>query len=297
MQLIFDSTEMEYFPVRFRAPRRRLDRWITVLNSKGISNKTEKDSFGWFLLVPENMVAAAELEIELYEKENIPPPPEPEKLVFTVNKALFLIVPILLVAFHLYAGYTDHPYNWLDHGRTSAELIVKGEWWRAVTALTLHGDIKHVLSNAVLGSIIIYGLARLIGPGMAWTLTLFSGFAGNMLNAYFYELFHNSIGASTAVFGAIGVIGAIQFFSKFRYRRIKAWVPFAAALGLLAALGSSETTDIMAHFFGFASGTFAGFVFGFLFRGIELPGKFTQAAASFFALAIIIISWGISFGF
>jgi len=39
--------------------------------------------------------------------------------------------------------------SWVERGSADAGRIVRGEWWRAVTALTLHADVAHTLGNAV----------------------------------------------------------------------------------------------------------------------------------------------------
>ena len=102
-----------------------------------------------------------------------------------------------------------------------------------------------------------------------WLGIVASGAAGNWINAWGYrglrEL-HLSIGASTAVFGALGMLVGWQVVAALReeegtradhvlVRRV--WFPIAAGLALLAYLGTGDPgqrIDVMAHFFGAVSG-------------------------------------------
>src|SRR5438034_425376 len=63
-----------------------------------------------------------------------------------------------------------------------------------------------------------------------------------------------SIGASTAVFGALGALAA------FPQHRRRAWVPLGAGLALLAFLGTSKRADLAGHLCGFVAGLLLGAV-------------------------------------
>ena len=113
-----------------------------------------------------------------------------------------------------------------------------------------------------MAGIALFGTAvcSITGWGAGWLIILITGSIGNLLNAYFYQTGHLSIGASTAVFGSIGFLSACQFVVKIRMpgQKLRAWISIAAGLALLGILGSSEFTDITAHFFGFLVGVFLG---------------------------------------
>ncbi len=88
-------------------------------------------------------------------------------------------------------------------------------------------------------------------------MILLAGGAGNLLNDLFEPASHTSIGASTAVFGAVGLLavlalrdGAMQWRSG-----IRRWAPLAAGVMLLFFLGTEgEQVDVGAHVGGFAAG-------------------------------------------
>ena len=87
------------------------------------------------------------------------------------------------------------------------------------------------------------------------------------------------------------MLAGLQFFSRFREKKTYAWIPFAAALGLLAMLGSSEKTDIFAHLFGFVSGIPLGVFTGLAFSKIKIPGKFSQFVIFLATAGVFILNW------
>jgi membrane associated rhomboid family serine protease len=74
---------------------------------------------------------------------------------------------------------------------------------------------------------------------------------------------HRSIGASTAVFAALGLLTAFTWRRGFL--RETPWrgriAPIVAGIGLLAFTGTAgENTDLLAHLFGFVDGFVGGVV-------------------------------------
>ena len=207
-----------------------------------------------------------------------------------VDWTIFCTTLLLLAAFHVFIYEYDH-LELIKAGRSSAAAITEGEFFRAVTALTLHGDYKHLFSNIFFGGIVLWALSTMTGTGSALLFALFTGFAGNVMNAFFYGSAHNSIGASTSVFGVIGVLAGLQFFDSFREKKLGRWIPFGAALGLLAMLGSSEKSDVLAHLFGFVAGLPAGMIFGGLFSKRDLPGRTAQNISALLFVSVISACW------
>ena len=167
---------------------------------------------------------------------------------------------------------------------SSASRILAGEVWRTVTALGLHSNALHLAGNMV--GIALFGSAvcGIAGWGIGALMILFSGALGNFANALFYETRHVSIGASTAVFGALGILAGYQFLTKIKHprQRVKAWLPLAGGLALLAILGSGTESDIMAHLFGFFSGILLGL-------GYTLVGRRPKRAGQWAALACFVV--------
>jgi membrane associated rhomboid family serine protease len=158
-------------------------------------------------------------------------------------------------------GRASFSRDWLAAGDAQAGLIAGGEWWRTLTALGLHADYGHLFSNMVAGAFLGVVLSQILGSGLAWFLILLAGGLGNGLSALFQPADHAAIGASTAVFGALGILAVLMT----RYQRslwrygLRRWAPVAAAVMLLAFLGlEGERIDVGGHVAGFAAGCLLG---------------------------------------
>jgi len=246
------------------------------------------------------MLAAALHELQEYENENRDwPPPPPQGTPLVDNRATTLWVLIALgVFYNLTLHRVDllghHPVDWQELGNAHAGKIMAGQWWRAVTALTLHADWQHLLGNLLIGGLFISRLCRDLRSGPAWLLLLASGVLGNLANAWLQPPTHRAVGASTAVFGVVGLLAAI---SMVRYRhnlrpRRRWTLPVAAALGLLAMLGAGgENTDLGAHLFGFLFGLPLGLGAELLIEKRGRPGMLWNTAMAIVAIAVVGIAW------
>ena len=278
--------------------KRQLRNWSLVLQTRQIPWRAEQSELGWQLLVPAAQFVAACRELQSYEEINRNwPPPLPETAPQQENTLATIWVLIALGLFHILSreqvtlfGYA--PINWYALGNADAEKILTGEWWRVITALTLHSGGIHLAGNIVVGGIFLNRLCRDLGSGLGWGLVLLSGALGNLFNALVQSPDHHSIGASTAVFGAVGLLAAINML-RYRFQLRRRWpLPVAAALGLLALLGAgSENTDLGAHLFGFCSGIVLGTLTGFLIdakRNLSPGVNRTLAMAS---LSLLLGCW------
>lgn len=176
-------------------------------------------------------------------------------------------------------------------GSADAERILAGELWRAVTALTLHADLSHLVANATAGAFLATAVCRTLGGGLGALLIVVAGAAGNLLNAALNGAPHVSVGASTAVLGAVGLLSGLAFARTRRARRGRgrAWLPLAAGLALLGMLGADPRTDLGAHLCGFAVGVVLGALCGW--RVPVVPGRGVQRALVMVAGALVLVSW------
>lgn len=260
--------------------RRQARLRVLVLSARMIPHSTDRFEQGYQLCVPAEHYAEALRQLQLHSTENRGwPPPLPlpsapaEALLGTLTTltlvGLFYDLTLQQINF---AGH--HPVNWNSLGNAHADLIMNGEWWRAVTALTLHADGFHLFGNVMVGGIFIFWLAREFGNGLAWTLCLLVGTTGNLLNAWLQHPAHRSVGASTAVFGVLGIVATYNFLRYRHHLGSRQLLPFAAGCALLAMLGvGEETTDIGAHLFGFGSGLVLGVSVGLWFKKRQRPGR------------------------
>jgi rhomboid protease GluP len=176
-------------------------------------------------------------------------------------------------------------------GTADAGRILHGEPWRAVTALMLHADLSHLVANATAGAFLATAVCRTLGGGLGAALIVASGVLGNELNAILRGPPHVSVGASTAVLGAVGVLSGRAFARGRRSRRgrARAWLALAAGLALLGMLGSDPRSDLGAHLWGFAVGVVLGVGCGWLLPGV--PGRAVQRALAAGTAAVVAASW------
>lgn len=177
---------------------------------------------------------------------------------------------------------------------SSAVHILHGQLYRTATSLMLHADTLHLAGN--MAGIALFGTAvcRLTGWGVGWLLILLTGVLGNLLNAFFYSSTgHFSIGASTAVFGGLGILCGLQFIRKMKLKetKTKLWVPLAAGLALLGFLGTGQRADLMAHLLGFLSGIVLGLLYAILAKENAYLKTRYQVLCLFGTLAIIVTAW------
>ncbi|HBG05818.1 MAG: rhomboid family intramembrane serine protease [Geobacteraceae bacterium GWC2_58_44] len=277
---------------------RRARLWALVLQARFLESRVERGEAGWQLLVPEERLAAALRELRLFVEENRNWPPSlPPVRPMIENTLPTLSILILLATFHNLTGLDlaimgRHPVDWIEIGNAHGSQILNGEWWRLVTALTLHADWLHLFSNLAIGGVFIIYLCRDLGSGLAWSLLLASGILGNFMNAYLQLPSHSSIGSSTAVFGAVGILGAVTLV-RYRHHLRRRWpLPIAAALSLLALLGTEgKRTDLGAHLFGFLFGFGLGFVAEWLVGCLGRPRRLMNALLALMSACVLLAAW------
>ncbi len=263
-----------------------------VLSASGVSYRVKRGRKGWEIWVEESEYDTALAAIKQYFKENqdssLPEDTGREEFQKTYTGVWFSAV---LCAW--YITYLSGPGRKLfiqTYGAAS-EAILKGELYRIVTALMLHADVVHLLGNMV--GIAIFGTAvcGIMGRGLGWFMILLTGIFGNFINAVFLKTGHLSIGASTAIFGAIGILAGHQFLERFRRpgQRMKAWLPLAGGIALLGFLGSGAHTDLTAHLFGFLSGLVLAIIKGVFFKH-PLTGIGQNAFMVLF-VGVLVAAW------
>jgi len=265
--------------------------YVAVLAASRIHYRLEKTESGWSIQVDDADRERALKAVSAYISEN-PESPQDEAGIPDFRKTFAGVWAAAgLAAVHALISRGGDGRIFLEAYGSSASRIVNGEYYRAVTALLLHADIAHLAGNVI--GIALFGTAicSLFGWGAGCLMILLSGAAGNLINAMMHQAGHVSIGASTAVFGAIGILAGYQFHDKFRRhtKRAGAWLSLGGGLALLGMLGSGPFTDIMAHFWGFLAGIGLGVLYGLW--GRHARNAAYQAACGAIAAAMIAGSW------
>lgn len=264
-----------------------------VLAAAHIPYQLVDDGLSSALIVPAEFSAKAVEELQLYEDENPPVQPKVKKRIVYQDALPGVIGYVLIVcAVAWMAGYSIFGSNWFTAGRVDGNLIRAGEWWRTITALTLHSGVRHLLGNLVFG--VFFGIfaGRLLGSGVAWLAVLVSAALGNTANTLLLESTHRSIGASTAVFATLGLLAGYvwrgQLMAQDRWST--RYGPIIGGLALLMFTGTGdENTDIGAHLLGFVCGFGTGMLLTMISK-LPAPPR-VQFASGAAAVALVALAW------
>jgi rhomboid protease GluP len=265
-----------------------------VLESKGVAYDCVWLDGEFVLLVAPAAADTAREELSRYALERRVVRRAPEIFVPFPGAAIGVVIYAVILLLVAYLnGIQAFGANWLDAGSLDARTGGGGEWWRAVTSLTLHLDQAHLLGNLLFGVGVGALAGRAFGPGVAWASVLAAGAAADYLDMLISPPAHRAAGASTAVFAALGLLvgfawrHGLTLREQFKYR----WGPLFAGVCLLALLGAGdEHVDVLGHALGFGSGT----ALGWLYSRARVPRSRSarvQIGAGAAALALIILAW------
>ena len=269
-----------------------------VLAAANIPHRIVEDPVSCALVVPAEYSAEAANELRLYDEENPPQRPRkvrPYQYLDAVPGIAGYIVAVVVFAWLSWTSAFSQ--DWLAAGRIDGALVRAGEWWRSITALTMHSGLRHLVGNLVFGAFFGLLAGRLLGSGVAWAAVIATAAGGNLLNTLLLESTHRSIGASTAVFAALGLTVGFVWAAKLMAQDRWAYRlgPIVGGLALLMYTGTGdENTDIGAHLMGFVCG-FAGGILLTRFRD-RLGDPKLQRSAGVVAFAAILLAWITAFG-
>ena len=233
-----------------------------VLKALGVDAHVVYDAGAYVLVVPQEHALRSVAELSQYDAEDKTPPAKLAPLPLRGSGLAGLggyVACLLLVA--IFQNQHALSHDWLGIGALDVARIHQGEWWRLVTALTLHLDIAHLMGNLVIGGIFGFFLGRLLGDGMAWFCILLAAVTGNAMNVIVQQSYFSAAGASTAVFAALGLLCGYSWRMRnsSQLRWAARWAPLVGGVVLLAWLGTGdEHTDVVAHLTGFLAGTALG---------------------------------------
>jgi membrane associated rhomboid family serine protease len=265
-----------------------------VLHAMDIDHSLDRGVLGWRVSVPAHEESRGREQLYLYEQENRAARPKPVRAAPYPGAAAGAVgwAFVLMIVFSLQSRHR-FGIDWLAAGRLDVAAIEAGEWWRAITALTLHVDVAHLFVNIGFGAVFGTLLARQIGVGLAWLMILIGGAAGNLMNALVQKPWHTAIGASTAVFAALGLLGAYLWTGRrlIQDSWARRWTPVVGAIVLLAWLGTGdERTDIVAHLTGFLVGFAIGALLGRVFKPGS-PDPVRQGLLGGSGLLLVFLAW------
>ena len=265
-----------------------------VLTARGIEHVRQPGVIGWDISVPVSRAAEARAELAQYAFEN--KRAIGQRRVEEVGDGLpgmIAYVAILLAVFFcVHASVLS--LDWFGAGRLVAGRVMAGEWWRTVTALTLHWDLDHLGGNLVFGAFFGFFIGRYLGRGIGWLAVVSAASTFASVAALLLEPAHTSLGASTAVFAALGILTAYTWRRGFLRETPWRWrlAPIVAGIGLLAFTGAGgENTDLFAHLAGFVAGFGTGLGLARWLTLRRLKSRTTQRVCAAVTLALVAGAW------
>jgi rhomboid protease GluP len=273
--------------VVFHGPKALGREYSLVLEARSIEHEVLESGGDWQLTVIPSLQARALDELTRYAAERNVPRPRSRFVVAFKGTGIGLAVyaSILLLAAYC-AGLSLFGKDWYAAGVIGAG-AARAEWWRAVTALTLHADPAHLFGNLFFGALVGIAASRLLGSGIAWFAALFAAACANTLEMWIAPGSHRALGASTVVFAALGLVAGLAWTERlgFRERHWYRWAPLIAGVCLLTLFGAGgDHVDVLGHFLGFAFGIAAGAVCAM----VGLPRNRSLATQLSFGAAAIV---------
>lgn len=266
---------------------------ILVLASAGIAcHVSREDELRWTILVWQNDYEKALSEIRTYYLESDFGGKESTDAAeswYDNSGGLWPALVILIC--HIAMIRNGGIGGYIEKFGLSADAVCHGELYRVVTALMIHSGSVHLIGNLAGIVIFVTPVCGIQGFGMGLLSVVLSGAFGNYFTALLYHSGHVSVGASTAVFGAVGILAAHQFFRKIRdaSQRFRAWLPLGGGVCLLGLFSAGAHTDIIAHLFGFAGGIASGCLYEVF--TVRRPSSLIQYLSLAAVLGMLLLSW------
>lgn len=219
------------------------------------------------LFVEPDIADHAREQLARFDRESVGWPPPPFAPQPALPRADFF-TPLLWAWTAVLAFGAQTRFPWLKEAGAldATALFERGEVWRPLTALFLHGDFAHLISNLLGGFLVFAAVVSTLGRWRGWLGVVLAATAGNLAIAWLHSPHeYRSLGASTAVFAGIGLLtghalrGAATHAGRVRWRTL--FVPAATGfimLGLYGANVLAAHVDVGAHTTGLLAGVISG---------------------------------------
>jgi rhomboid protease GluP len=176
-----------------------------------------------------------------------------------------ILLIINIIAFIICSQTGEVVYN---VGSMNAESVfIDHEYYRLITAMFLHGDIEHIVSNMIflvgigqmvecaIGHVRFIILYMLSGLGASICSMLYSATSGNL---------YSSVGASGAVFGLIGALLILVIVHNGRFGYVSIRRLLLAIVYMIYSGISTQYVDNAAHIGGLICGIFIMALYNFI---------------------------------
>lgn len=176
---------------------------------------------------------------------------------------VFLAVNVVVFVLLELSGGSENARNLIAWGANYAPYVDRGEYWRLFTANFLHIGYTHVFVNSYSLFILGQDVEAFYGNRRFVALYLLSALSGAVAS---YLFTHGlSAGASTALFGLFGALGAYylkhrDMLGAFGRQRLTS-LAITLALNIIIAIAPGSRIDNFGHL----GGLVGGFVLGWFF--------------------------------
>lgn len=248
---------------RYASEREAADHGLVVLAMR-LGYWIEPGPQGYGLCVAAASADEVRAQLALYDRESTNWPPRLRPLARLRFAAAWPLAWALatIAVYRLQLRWPERLEEW---GALRADAIFgAGEAWRPVTALFLHADLAHLVANLGAGFFLFGLVLGGLGPRRGALALTVAAVAGNTAAAALHPWSgYSAIGASTAVFAALGLLTGAAVRDVLRPGVPFSWrallLPLLAGGSLLALYGSGGMqTDVVAHATGFAAGLVLG---------------------------------------
>ncbi len=202
-----------------------------------------------------------------------------------------LAINFIFLGLEIYMGGSDNTQVLLDLGASFGPYLRRGDYWRLVMPMFLHGGWLHILGNSyalfILGPI----LDRVYGDGRYFLIYVAAGMGGALLSM---EASKNvSVGASGAIFGIAGAMVVTGYVHRdlipLRWGRAfgRGIIPFIV---LNLVLGFSvHGVDNWGHVGGLATGALLAFLIPPPQQEYSYAGNVEPPSQSIVVLPLVVV--------
>lgn len=176
-------------------------------------------------------------------------------LIIDLNLIVFIIMVFAGLGFVSFSGG-----DLLKWGADFRPAIDKGEYWRLVTNMFLHGGVMHILFNMYGLLFVGIFLEPVIGTTKYIVAYFITGLAASLASVWWHPA-TVSVGASGAIFGMYGVFLALLTTNLFPSKFKKSFlISTSVFVGYNLLFGLTGGIDNAAHIGGLISGLLLGYI-------------------------------------
>lgn len=159
--------------------------------------------------------------------------------------------------------YWSDPLGWAEYLPAVRESVFSdGEWWRVFSAIFIHADIGHYLSNMYMLGIFSFFIFAYFGFSLYPVLAFVAAALVNVVAILTYEPHVRLLGASGLVY-VLGGLWLTLYFLIQRQYNILGRTLRVVGIGIMIFFPTTfvPTTSYRTHAFGFAAGVVLGVIF------------------------------------